>query len=423
MLIGYSCVHVGKSLLWAGEDALTLYIMVRFLALSPALAGAIFLASALWNAVCDGLVGAALHRSTWMRRRMPVLAVPAILASALGFAALPFAAAHSAALAAALLILFRTGFSLADVPHNGLTRLLAADGRHLRAARIRAIGSASAALVIGAVCIAMLDPSGDARSTVTALAASVAAVALVLMAPLPFLLAADRGAADATPDREPGPFGLSALWIYCAATMIGLAGLGATAKAVLHLDFVTNGVGPAALLLATAGRLGAIWIWSPVAARIGNRAGLGLAYAVSGMSALCLPWLAETQGAGGAILLILFGAAGGGVALLGWAVLTETIGGGRAPAASTFTAGFGIFTMTMKIALGLSAALVGGWLSASGAGVGVDPAKFWSLGIFVAIACGLAGGIIALSGGAKRSRSAPIRSPAILACRTRQGSA
>lgn len=408
MLLGYSCVHVGKSLLWAGEDALTLYIMVRFLALPPALAGAIFLASALWNALCDGLIGAALHRSAWLRRRMPLLSVPAILASALGFAVLPLAAQHSAWWVAGLLLLFRTGFSLADVPHNGLTRLLAGDGQHLRAARIRAIGSAGAALVIGLVCVAMLNPSDNARSTVALLAGGIALAALVLMAPLPFLLAADRESRDKLSiDERAGPFGNHALWIYCGATMLGLAGLGATGKALLHLDFVARGIGPAALLLATTGRLGSIWIWSPVALRIGNRTALGLAYVASSAAALLLPWLAGAAGLSVVFLLILFGVAGGGVALLSWAVLTETIDR-RLPADRPgFTAAFGMFTMCMKVALGLAAVLVGGWLWASDASVNADPAKFWSLGLLVALACGLAGGIITLS---KTARRRPSRS-------------
>ncbi|WP_082006403.1 MFS transporter [Sphingomonas sp. ERG5] len=425
MLLGYSCVHVGKSLLWVGEDALTLYILVRFLALPPALAGMIFLVSALWNALCDGLIGTALHRSAWLRRWIPLLSVPAILTSALGFAALPLVAEHSAWMAAGLLLLFRTGFSLADVPHNGLTRLLAEGGQHLRAARIRAIGSSSAALIIGLVCLAMLDPGSNARSMAVMLAGGIAIAALVLMSPLPFLLVADRRIREASSvDEQTGSFGNLPLWIYCVATMLGLAGLGATGKALLHIDFVASSIGPAALLLATMGRLGAIWVWAPVARRIGNRSALGLAYAISGATALCLPWLAGGEGMSVVILLILFGAAGGGVAFLGWAVLTETIGAGHASGPAAFTAGFGVFTMSMKVALGLAAALVGGWLSASDAGVHADPATFRSLGIMIAVASGLAGAIIALSGTVKwRGSRSPVLVPGSLARMAQDGSA
>lgn len=395
MLVGYSAVHVGKSLLWAGEDALTLYILVRFLAVPPALAGAIFLASALWNAACDGLIGMALHRSAWMRRRMPIIVVPAILASVLGFAALPFAAERSAWTAAILLLVFRTGFSLADVPHNGLTRLLVADGRHLRAARIRATGSAAAALVIGVACVAILSPGPQARTVAALLAAGIGAVALLLMGPLPFLLAAERGALplEASPASaavaKPG----RAMLAYCIATAIGIAGLGAIGKALMHLNFLATAIGPAALLLVTAGRLAAVWLWSPLTARVGHRIALGLAYAACAAAALCLPWFSSLPDPAAFAVLLLFGIAVGGVAFLSWAVLTRVIAAGAGKgSAPGFTAGFGLFTMTMKIALGVSAMLVGGWLPA--VAVAVDPARFWPLAILVFAACGSAGGMI-----------------------------
>lgn len=407
-VLGFSSVHVGKSLLWAGEDALTLYILIRFVGLSPALAGTLFLVSALWNAACDGLIGAALRRSSRLWRWMPAIAVPAILASALGFAALPFVAGRSPWTAAALLLLFRTGFSLADVPHNGLTRLLAAEGQHLRAARIRAIGSASATLVIGVVCVAMLRPGPDAQSVTIMLAAGVGCTAMVMMAPLPFLLAAHRGpvmTASVEPPRSRRDN--ASLLIFCLATMVGLVGLAAAGKAILHLGFVATG--SAILLLVTVGRLGSVWLWSPVAARIGNRIGLSLAYASAGAIALCLPLIPHGGTTAGGILLTLFGITGGGIALLNWAVLTEAIAAARRTSPSAFTEGFGLFTMSMKIALGLSAALVGWWLSTTGSVTRVDTAAFWPLALFIAAATGVAAATIALSGGPARNR--PVQAP------------
>lgn len=402
-VLGFSSVHVGKSLLWAGEDALTLYILIRFLGLSPALAGALFMVSALWNAVCDGLIGAGLRRSRRLWRWMPAITVPAILASALGFAALPFVAGQSPWMAALLLLLFRTGFSLADVPHNGLTRLLAAEGQHLRAARIRAIGSASATLVIGVMCVAMLRPGPQAQSVTIMLAAGVGCTAMILMAPLPFLLAAHRGP-DLVRRGEPPPRWRdnASLLIFCLATMAGLVGLAAAAKALLHLGFVATG--SVILLLMTAGRLGAVWLWSPVAARIGNRLGLSLAYAATGAIALCLPLVPRGAMAAGGTLLSLLGIAGGGVSLLSWAVLTEAIAASRRTSPSAFTEGFGMFTMSMKIALGLSGVLVGWWLSNTGPVTRIDASAFWPLALFVAAATGVAAATIACSGASDRRR-------------------
>lgn len=412
-MIGYACVHVGKSLLWAGEDALTLYVMVRFLALPPALAGTIFLASALWNALCDGVIGALLSRSAAMRRWMPFVSIPAVLASALGFAALPLMAGRSSWGVAALLLLFRTGFSLADVPHNGLTRVLVRGGHDLAVARLRAIGSGSAAIIIGLASIGLLSDDGaDGRMVIT-LAMGIAIAALFLMAPLPFLLAADRAGETPVSDAPRRPTGNRAFWIFAAFTVLGLAGLGAFGKALLHLRFAANGLGPSVLLLATVGRLGAVWLWSPVARRIGARRALGLAYALCAMAALLLAPLAGGGGAGMVALLLLFGIASGGVAFLSWAVLTCTI---DSDDMGNFTAAFGAYTMVMKVALGLSAVLVGTWLWAGGMTIAADPTQFWPLDMLVALTCGAAGLGIA-GGGFDRREAASLSVPALSVAR------
>ena len=395
MVAGYSCVHVGKSLLWAGEDALALYVMVRFLALPPAAAGSMFLLSSVWNALCDGLFGWALRRSVRLRQAAPRIAAIAIPVSAASFAALPLAATHSLGWAALLLLLFRTGFSLADVPHNGLTRMLATNDRHLAAARIRAIGSGGAALTIGVASTVLLAAGGEGRTVAIVLSAAIAVAALVLMAPLPFLLTRAPDDAPVAPaaKRDDRAERL-AFRLFCLATMLGLAGMGASGKALLHLHIAGGIVGPALLLLVTAGRLGAVWIWSPLARRTGNHRALALAYAGCAVAALLIPAFGRLPAVCAGAVLLWFGVSGGGVALLSWAVLTMTIGADDKRDAARFTAGFGLFTMTMKLALGLSAALVGLWLTSWPVPAGIPSAAFWPLAISAACGSGLASAIL-----------------------------
>ncbi|WP_294331992.1 MFS transporter [uncultured Sphingomonas sp.] len=393
LLISYASVHLGISLLWAGEELLCLYIMIRFLALPSGLAGGLFLASALANAVCDGLVGRAIIRFAWLRRAMPWLACLAILVASAGFAALPLLAPRNPWSAMLFLLVFRLGYSVADVPHNGLTRHLAARGADLMAARVRAIGSAVATLAIAFVAALIQAGTGSDPHRAAMLVGCVALTALALMTPLPFLLRGDSLHIE-QPETDLAPRWSPAVWRFCAATMLGIAPIAATAQALLHIDVVKGVLGPLALLVATVARLGAIWLWSPVARRIGSRQALGWAYVVCGITALLLPW---TKSMGNAVTLLLawFGLGSGGVAFLSWAVLTDAIKRDGQSGAARFTAAFSVYTMATKIALGLAALLVGIWLSSIGVSTHADPHQFLMFGLFVMLACSLAGVAIA----------------------------
>ncbi len=393
LLVGYTSVHLGISLLWIGEEILGLYIMVRFLAISPGMAGGMFLASALVNALCDGMVGRAIVRFAWLRRAIPWLSFLAILTASAGFAALPLLAPNNLWTATLLLLLFRLSYSIADVPHNGLTRHLAARGADLMAAKARAIGSAVATLAIGFVAALIQAGTGNDPYRAAVLASCVALAALALMVPLPILLRRDSLHVE-TLETDLAPRGSPALWRFCAPTMLGLASIAAMGKALLHIDVIEGAIGPLALLVTIVARLAAIWLWSPIARRIGNRQALGWAYAACGVTALLLPWT-KSMGNAVALLLAWFGLGSGGVAFLSWAVLTEAIKRDGQSAAARFTAAFSVYTMATKIALGLAAMLVGSWLSLNNISTHADPQRFLMLGILVMLGCCLAGFAIA----------------------------
>ncbi len=351
-----------------------------------------FLASALWNALCDGLFGRALHRWPRLDRHLPGIAGLALAASALGFALLPLAPPGNVPAAIALLFLFRTGFSFTDVPHNALTNRFTETRGDLGIARLRALGSASAALLVGLATFPVLLAGADGAPLARWLIGAIGVAAILLMMPLPFMLAWDeRGMGPAPAPKMKGQVSPSLL-AYCFGSAIGFAGLAAAGRAMLHLDL--GSAGPALLLLATCGRLAAIPLWVPVARRIGNRGALVLAFLGTGIATPVLPWLAGLGAAATWCGLALFSVLGGGIALLCWAVLSEIIGGDRAGGTGRYAAEFGLFTMSMKIGLGASAALAGLWLSASDATIGIRPAAFLSLGMAATISCLIATAII-----------------------------
>lgn len=398
-LLGYGTVHFGKSLLWAGEDALAIFVMVQFLALSPAVVGALFFASALWNAVCDGLFGIAMSRWSWLGRHMPALCMVAIAASGISFALLPLVPVGNLLLAGTLLFVFRTGFSLADVAHNGLTARLTGRLGHLRVAQLRAVGSALAALIVAALSVVLLGARQEAVAAATRMVPVIGLFATMLMLPLPWLLAGNTGLPAKTSRIIPEIAGTE-FWTYCLATAIGVAGLAAMGKAVLHIDFDRAGIGTAALLLLTVGRLSAVWLWTPFARVFGNRFALALSYVATGASALMIPLLAKAQGAGPVLLLTAAGICGGGTAFLSWSMLTRVLDShgdkNREPELQGYVAAFGFFTMTTKAGLGLSGVMVGLWLSTNRS-IGTGYAgSFWPLAVMCFAASLAAAALIAL---------------------------
>jgi GPH family glycoside/pentoside/hexuronide:cation symporter len=388
-LIAFGMTHGGKSLLWSGMDALSLFVLIKVVDIPPAVAGAIFVLSSLWNAVVDGAWGQAIDRAPRIRAMLPVLCTLALIVACLSFAALPWLARGSTLAAATALVLFRTAFSLVDVPHNMTASALVADHGHLVIARWRTVLGSLAAV---AIAIAVLPMMGSDRAAAGAAPIMLLAIAIgggLLLAPLPWLLRATRGDA---PMPQPAATTATLRWphqgliLFCLLQMLGFAALASTGKAILHVDATHRWVLDYALLLLTFGRLASIGLWSALAGRLGTARALGCAYAVNALAVLTLP-LAIPQGAIGTILaLALLGTATGGIALLVWTSLSELVsqleqGHGQAMAAR----GYGWFTATSKIGLGLSGFLTGAWLSGqSGALTGQ---ALWPLVEIVAMLC------------------------------------
>jgi GPH family glycoside/pentoside/hexuronide:cation symporter len=390
----YAAVHFGKSLLWAGEDALALYIMVQLLALPPTHAGALFLASAVWNAICDGMFGLALQRWPALLAQLPLVAAIGLLLCGLGFAALPLLPPGAAGAAAALLVLFRTGFSLLDLPHNMLTRRLAAITGDLGIARVRSIGAGSAALLVGVAAVPLVWGGLHAGPSPWPWIAGIGALAMLCMAPLPGLLRAmPAPLADLPSPQHASPS--AELAAFCLAVAIGIGAIAGAAKSMLHIDFAAPDLSAIVVLLLTAARLGGVLVWAPLARKWGVRPMLATALAGAGAS---VPLIACSGGLGtGWTLagLLLFGTLAGGVALLCWARLSEILRAtGLHGNDARYAAGFAACTMAMKLGLGVSAMLAGLWLSSAGAATGIAPDRMLLPGLMAAAGCAVAAAII-----------------------------
>lgn len=135
--IRYSTGNFGKSLLESTFSLLYLFFLIDVVHLDPALAGTVLLASMLLDALFNPALGHAIDR--WLRvfgsyQRIILIAAPFSAA----FFALLFVLPSSVTRATGLqvfiaTILFRAGCTLVDLPHNALLAGLTPDGR----ARVR----------------------------------------------------------------------------------------------------------------------------------------------------------------------------------------------------------------------------------------------------------------------------------------------
>ncbi|AHE51861.1 MFS transporter [Sphingomonas sanxanigenens] len=390
-LYAFAVSHGGKSLLWAGEDALSLYTLIAILDIEPALAGLIFVAASFWNALLDAVWGACLKRHPALLRRLPAISTIAMLAACLTFAALPFLP-HAAVLpAAAAMLLFRSSFPLFDVPHNSLVAALSVAHGHLAVTRWRSGVSALAAIIIGVAAIPLVFAGRTDGPGAGFAFAAIGAAAFILLLPLPWLFAR-VGRALVPIETLASPRRLQPnrdVLMFCLAQMCGLAAIAAMGKALLHLDNFSMAIIANVLLLISLWRLAAVWLWSPVARRHGTRCGLSLAYLATAAAMLLLTVTLRQGAWSAAIGISLFGAGVGGVIFLAWSRFSELIersGASEDRGAAAFS--YSLFTASTKIALGLSGLMTGQWIALQAGGIGADAlTQLALLSAMLCIAC------------------------------------
>lgn len=390
-LLAFGVTHGGKSLLWAGSDALFLYTLIEILEISPPLAGGLFILASFSNALLDGLWGRALSRIPALQAGVPAVGAAAGALACAMFALLPLLGSGAALPAGLVLLAFRCAFSLMDVPHNAVAAVLAGTHGHLAVARWRTAIGAGAALVVAATAIPLLMADAAGTGTAKWLLVGVAGAALAMLAPLPWLLATvPREAIRSAPPARPGT-GAARRWDllrFCLVQMVGFAALASVSKAILHLDIVGTGVMANALLLIAALRLASIWIWPPLTARLPLSVSLGVAYLATGGAVLLLPVGIARGDIAALAVLGAYGVAVGGVILMVWSRFSELLaqldlGADRGAAAY----GYSLFTATTKIGLGLSGLITGLWIADHA--LPLDASNLSNLALVVATLCGV----------------------------------
>lgn len=119
----YASGNFAKNILWHSAEVYTLFIFTDLAGLAPGTASTLILISLVWDALLDPIIGIAADRVKKGRRKYgPFLFVGAPLCT-LSFIlmfSLPTFMNGDVSLGLCVLLLFRSAYSLVDLPHNAL---------------------------------------------------------------------------------------------------------------------------------------------------------------------------------------------------------------------------------------------------------------------------------------------------------------
>lgn len=376
----YASGNLGKNLLWHSAEVALLFVFTELLELPPALAGTLILVSLAVDATLDPIVGVLTERlrSPWGQYG-PLLLVGSPLAalSFVGLFALPLLDVTNVAVIAGVLIAFRIGYTLIDIPHNAmLARISASSERRSSIAILRFLFSSLAALAIaialGGIAVApdRLSEWGLFLFACTAGVGSWLVLSLVWCACRPY----DRSPAYSTGRLSLQQIGRAIVNNRQFLLVVGIAAVGSLslplfAKSMLYYSrYLLDDVSLASYCLTAmvVGQLVALPWWMHVAKARENKVALRWAHVtLFGVTVLFMILPADKHVA--VVLSFIVGAAASGVYSIIWAMIADCVERGQAVTGVRVEATlFALATLVQKSCIGIGAWLFGIGLSLAG---------------------------------------------------------
>lgn len=365
-LLLYGGGHIGKSILWQSADALTLFLWTEIAGIKPLAAGVLFFLSMVWSGLLDVVVGWLLGKRVDAIPRWLLIGAPA---SAVAFAAL-FAAPllwPQGGIAAATVtsLLFRTAYAAVDVPQNFLmVRIADSPAQLVRLSGARTLSGSATAMGVAIAVAWLVAPQPTVADA--ALQFSIAGLlAAAVSAPLLMACVCLGSGTSHVSGNSPATLPRTSLviFIHLALALIVMSTISKSIPYVgLEAGRPENWAGNAFVLL-TAGKVVGGFVWPMIAARSSITRATVIAHViaifllvvslVTGLHDVASMWLS----------LPALGFVLGGLNTLAWAMLGEVVGIGSGSSRPVWIVG--LFTVTAKIAVGMSGLLVG-WIVAAG---------------------------------------------------------
>ena len=374
--LAYSSGNLGKNLQWNTVDLIYLFFLTEVVGLRPATAGLIILISLVWDGISDPLIGREIDR-----RRPEKNGYQSILlwAAPLSFAAFLLlftppagAAAGAAAWALAVSILFRTAYTLVDVPHNALLADLTRDSRERTSlSAYRFLFSSVGTIIIAFAIAPALGGEGEQAATDYLIYAGlIGAIYLGVMLYSAWFSRMETATGKLETSIEEGIVpGVRALVrnerlvLVFAIAAISTLLIPVFLKLTLFYasSWLTDATEAKSMIIAFAvGQVIALPVWVSLSHRYEKRntaIGAHLCFAAIAISFLILR-PDDTPAA-----FVHFAIAGfsfSGVNVMIWAIIPDTVEFTQATSGRRYEAlTFGLFLMVLKIFGGLSTALTG----------------------------------------------------------------
>ena len=380
--MGYASGNFGKNILWNSLEFCLLFILTDILGIEPALAGSLIMISIVWDAVLDPLFGCFADRTrTRFGKYGPFLIFGAPLCGLfyLVLFSIPLLDIDNKLLAMVVsLLLFRTFYTVVDLPHNALIACITPSSRERSSlAGMRYLFSAVASICIALALRPILNSKGAEALNFFKFACMVAVLSTIaLWISWWSVRQQDIDAAETDlPVRKPitGMYNLLKnrpfqIMVTIAITT-GLATPVFTKLFIFYSKYNLGNesfasIGLTAFTVASA--LG-VPFWMRLSSRINKSSALQVSHMML-VAACCLFFF--VQPAGNVQLIFLAGLAGvasGGIYMMIWALAPDVIDFGEVKSGVRVEAiAFSLMILSMKTSIGLGSGMVGYLLGLGG---------------------------------------------------------
>lgn len=339
--IGYASGNLGKSMFWTSLEYLLLFYLTDLMGIPPAMAGLIIVVSLVWDGITDPLMG------YWVDRRSadghdyrPYLRWGPVLCP-IAFALIfyvPFESVTAKTIyLAAVNILFRSVYTLLDVPHNALlARIPATQSERTNLSAWRYFFSSLGGLTVALAVAPLLTVRGEqgdhgAFVTFSLIGGAIACVTLWQSIPVARVVAeqhSPNGRSLTPVEFLRGVAGSTAACRFFAVAAINALTLPLFARMAPYLAKYFGGDAALAgtmFIAFTLAQISAMPLWSGFAANMSKYRKCCLAYAIL-LGTLVLGAVLPLQDAGVLIgLSALAGFAIGALNMLIWALAPDIV--------------------------------------------------------------------------------------------------
>ena len=392
----YAGAHFGKSLYWYATEMVFAYFLAEQYGFSPALMGGLLLLFLFWDALTDPLIAMAAGGKNASTRRLLRLQLAGALLSGASFCLIffrpPFEGGALIAYAIVAGLLFRSAYTVLDVPQNTLLVRLGGDTKGVKLlASMRMVCSALAHLAVaGATALAVTGTAGKPDHQLFLLFAFLVAVIGIASAAMLARAGGAIGGEPAEGDRRTAFSGdtramrvalarLGPLVPLLGAMFLVSLGWPAFGKLIpYYADYALDRPGFAGTLIAGVA-LASLAVqpgWAAIMRRLDWHQCYLAAFSVIAAGAGLFAMAGAGSAIGGTLAVLVLAAGASMYTALLWAHLASTLTTPRMAGVDDLLA-FGALTLTAKCSLGLGGLVVAGVLEAAGyeQGASMDPAS------------------------------------------------